>query len=73
MTLTYERRGDTVTVKCSIDGKVLAVINEDTGKGWDIAELHVKSCGERERFACNLYYPSCPEPIKVFIRLLNVY
>jgi hypothetical protein len=57
--ITYERRGDTVTVKCSIDGKVLAVINEDTGKGWDIADCsHYKW----ERISVQCYYDSEAEP-----------
>ena len=59
MTLMYERRGDTVTVKCSIDGKVLAVINEDTAKGWDIVDCsHYKW----ERISVPCYYDSEVEP-----------
>jgi hypothetical protein len=59
VSLQYERRGDTVTVKCSIDGKVLAVINEDTAKGWGIADCeHFKWV----RISVPCYYDYDTEP-----------
>ncbi len=59
MTLTYERRGNTVTVKCSVCNKILVVFDEDTGKGWDIADCeHFKWV----RISVPCYYDSEVEP-----------
>ncbi len=59
MSLEYERRGDTVTVKCSVCNKILVVFDEDTGKGWDIADCeHFKWV----RISVPCYYDSETEP-----------
>ena len=57
--LQYERKGGVLTVKCSVCGKTLAQVDEDTGKGWDIADCsHYKW----ERISVSCYYDSEAEP-----------
>jgi hypothetical protein len=57
--LQYERRGNIMTVKCSVCNKTLAQYDEDTAKGWSVSDCeHFKWV----RVSVPCYYDYDTEP-----------